>query len=294
MKLSEIFCSTCGRLLCDGEFDIFGVLTTCGQGKKVFSYINDERYQRELVNSDISCIVCTKELLESLPDNIKGIIVAENPGETFWKIHSIQKVIKFATSIGNNCQISDKAYIAKENVVIGNNVIIEEFVSIKEGTKIGDNCVIRAGSIIGGEGFQLQIGCGDTYSVVKHLGSVLIGDNVELQQSVCVDKALFSWDSTVIGDGTKIDNLVHIGHAAKVGKNCKIAAGVILGGSLVTEDNIWFGINATIRNNIIIEKNADISMGSVVTKEVGRDKKVSGNFAIDHNKFIENLKHSIE
>ena len=129
--------------------------------------------------------------------------------------------------------------------------------------------------------------------MVKHLGNVLIGDNVELQQSVCVDKALFSWDSTVIGDGTKVDNLAHIGHAVKIGRNCRITAGVIFAGSVVTQDNVWFGINASIRNNISIEKNANISMGSVVTKRVEKDKKVSGNFAIDHNAFIENIKHSV-
>ncbi len=293
MRLSEIFCDAQGNLLRDGEFDIFGILTTHAQGKKVFSYINDKRFQEELANGDLSCIVCTKELLENLPGHIKGVIISENPGETFWQIHSRQKVIKFPTLIGNNCKISEKAYIAKENVIIGDNAIIEEFVSVKECTKIGDNCVIRAGSVVGGEGFQLQIGSGQAYSVVKHLGNVLIGDNVELQQSVCVDKALFSWDSTVIGDGTKVDNLAHIGHAVKIGRNCRITAGVIFAGSVVTQDNVWFGINASIRNNITIEKNANISMGSVVTKRVEKDKKVSGNFAIDHNAFIENIKHSV-
>lgn len=293
MKLSEIFCDIYGNMLCDGEFDIFGMLSTHIPDKKVFSYISDEKYQGELANSNISCIVCKKEFLDKLPRNIKGIIVAENPGEIFWQMHSRQKVIKIPTTIGVNCQISEKAYIAKENVEIGNNVIIEEFVSIKECSKIGDNCIIRTGSIVGGEGFQLQIRDDNTYSVVKHLGNVIVGNNVELQQSVCIDRAIFQWDSTIIGDGTKVDNLVHVGHAAKVGKNCRITAGVILGGSLITEDNIWFGLNATIRHNILIEKNADISMGSVVTKKVEENKKVSGNFAIDHHKFIENIKQSI-
>ena len=106
MRLSEIFCDAQGNLLRDGEFDIFGILTTHAQGKKVFSYINDKRFQEELANGDLSCIVCTKELLENLPGHIKGVIISENPGETFWQIHSRQQVIKFPTLIGNNCKIS--------------------------------------------------------------------------------------------------------------------------------------------------------------------------------------------
>lgn len=294
MRISELFCTEYGKLICDGEFDIFGMLNTQWQEKRIFSYINDEKYQRELSNSDISCIVCPERLIERLPGNIKGIIVTENPGYIFWKMHSMQIKPKVSTIIGKQCRISDMAYIAKNNVVIGNHVMIEEFVSIKEGVRIGDNCIIRAGSIIGGEGFQLQIGEDSTYSMVKHLGNVVIGNNVELQQSVCVDRAIFDWDSTVIGDGTKADNLVHIGHAVKIGKSCRIAAGATFAGSVQTEDNIWVGPGAVIRNGILIEEGANISLGSVVTRKVEKDKKVSGNFAIDHRTFMENLKHSVE
>jgi len=290
VKISELPCNIDGKILHDGEFDICGMLSTCEQHKRILSYINNERYIRELANEDISCIICTEKLVEVLPKHIKGIIVSENPGVTFWHIHSEQRIIKFPTLIGVNCQISEKAYISPENVIIGNNVIIEEFVSIKAGTQIGDNCVIRAGSIVGGEGFQLQRQSDGTYIVVKHFGKVIIGNNVELQQSVCVDKAIFAWDSTIVGDGTKVDNLVHVGHAAKIGKNCEITAGVIIGGSDIIEDNVWLGLNATIRNTIMVEQNAFVSMGSVVTKKVGRDKQVSGNFAIDHNRFLQNLK----
>lgn len=294
MKLSELFFNSSGKLLSDGEFDIFGMLNTHEQDKKIFSYITNQKYWKELENRDISCIVCTEELLEKLPRSIEGIIVAENPGEVFWDMHSRQKIERFPTTIGRGCQICEQSYIAKENVIIGNNVIIEEFVSIKEGTQIGDNCIIRTGSVIGGEGFQLQARPDNSYAMVKHLGKVVIEDNVELQQAVCVDKAIFNWDSTIIGEGTKADNLVHIGHAVKIGKNCEITADVIFAGSVKTEDNVWFGPNATIRNNILIGGNANVSIGSVVTKKVERNKKVSGNFAIDHDRFMENLKHSIE
>ena len=283
MQLIEIYNNSFGQLLCDGDFDLFGMLNTQKEGKRIFSYINHKKYQEELNNQNLSCIVCTEALLENLPHHIKGIIVAENPGEVFWKMHSRQKIGKVPTLIGDNCQISRQAYIAKNNVVIGNNVIVEEFVSIKEGTQIGDNCIIRAGSIIGGEGFQLQSKYDNTYSVVKHLGGVIIGNDVELQQTVCIDKAIFSWDNTVIGDGTKI-NLANLLNPEYI----------IFAGSVKTGDNIWIGPNATIRNNILIEKNANISLGSVVTKSVEQNQKVSGNFAIAHDKFLENLRHSMK
>ena len=125
---------------------------------------------------------------------------------------------------------------------------------------------------------------------VKHLGGVIINNNVEIQYNTCIDKAVYPWDNTIIGDYCKIDNLVYIGHGVKVNSGCMIAANTTIGGRTNIEKNSWIGLNSTISNGLVIGERAKINIGSVVTKNIEKDNSVSGNFAIDHSKFIKFIK----
>jgi UDP-3-O-[3-hydroxymyristoyl] glucosamine N-acyltransferase len=185
--------------------------------------------------------------------------------------------------------ISPLASIALNNVIIGDNVLIEEFAVIRENTVIGDNSVIRAGVKVGGEGFECRRQA-DAIESVLHLGGVIIGKNVEVQYNTCIDKALFPWDNTEIGDFTKIDNLVHVGHAVKIGKRVLVVANCGLGGCTVIGDDSWIGFGATVSNLLSVGQNARANIGAVVTRNIADNASVTGNFAIDHQRFIENLK----
>lgn len=293
MRLSELHIKENAKLLCDSEFDIFGILSTNFDDRKVFSYIGDERYIDELLgNKAISCIVCNEQIRVKLPDNVKGIIIAENPGEVFWRLHDRQKRQDKATAIGENCRINERAYVAEKNVSIGNNVVIEEFVSIKEGTVIGDNCVIRAGSMIGGMGLQLQLESNGRHRCVEHFGGVIIEDDVEIEQNVCVDRAIFAWDNTIVGNGTKIGGLCQISHAVKIGQNCCITGGVVIAGSVKIGDGVWIGINSSINNSIQIGNNAWVSMGGVVSRDIKENGKVIGNLAVSQKRFQKEMQES--
>ncbi|MEG1408161.1 MAG: UDP-3-O-(3-hydroxymyristoyl)glucosamine N-acyltransferase, partial [Ruthenibacterium sp.] len=92
-------------------------------------------------------------------------------------------------------------------------------------------------------------------------------------------------------ENTKLDNFVHIGHAAKIEKNVLIAAHACIGGRTVIMPNAWIGIGAIVRNGIRIGCGARVNMGAVVTKSVSDGQSVTGNFAIDHQKFMSNLKN---
>lgn len=275
-----------------GSFETLG-LNIASVEKKILSFIEEEKYLKDIKKS-ITCIITKRELVDKVPSGI-GIIISANPRITFFNLHN--KLLnndnycreKARTIIGSNCSIKDSAIISDYNVVIGNNVVIEENVIIRENVVIGDNTVIRAGVIIGGEGFECKRN-GETTFSVKHLGGVLIGHDVEIQYNSCVDKAVYPWDDTIVGDYCKIDNFVHLGHACKIGMRTMIAANAVIGGRTVIGNDCWIGITATISNGLNIGDNVRMNIGSVVTRDIESNNSVTGNFAIEHSRFIEFIK----
>ncbi|MGN1270363.1 MAG: UDP-3-O-(3-hydroxymyristoyl)glucosamine N-acyltransferase [Clostridia bacterium] len=293
MKLSECFKIEGKKLINEQEFDTLGILASKTE-KNICTFIDDDKYISD-IKDNFTMLITTQELYEKLKDRKCGFYITEFPRIEFFNIHNklcsnsnyVRK--SFETKVGKSCNISKLACIAEKNVIIGNNVIIEEFVSIKENVVIGDNTIIRAGSIIGGCGFEFKRNK-DKIMPVNHVGGVKIENNVEIQYNTTIDKAIYPWDDTIIGEYTKIDNLNHIGHACKIGRCVMLPAASIIGGRTVIEDNVWIGIGCTVRNGITIGKNARCNMGAVVTRNVEENTSVTGNFAIDHETFINNVK----
>lgn len=293
MKLSEIVKWIDDAIVIkDGEFDFFKLITQ-QEPYNCLTFIEDERY---LINIDesIKCIICNDRIANKISDEI-GVIISKRPKIDFFSIYNEltykkNMEIKKKTLVGKNCFISDKCIIDDYNVIIGDNVIIEENVIIRSNVEIGNNSIIRAGTIIGGEGFQFVKNGKESILPIVHAGKVKIGENVELQYGVRVDKAVFEYDSTVIDNYTKIDNNVHVGHAAKLGKRCLAAANALVSGSTIIGDDCWIGAGAIISNSIVIGNGCRVNIGSVVTKDLESGKSVSGNFAIDHTKFLNFIK----
>ena len=154
-------------------------------------------------------------------------------------------------------EISDKAYINYDCVKIGNNVSIGPFSSI------GRSAV----------GFRRT----SSGSLVRfpQKGGVIIGDNVIIQSCVCIDRGALG--DTIIGEGTVIDNLVHIAHNVKIGKNCMIVANAMIAGSAEIGDNSWIAPSASILNGIKIGRNCVIGMGAVVINDIDDDSVVVGS-----------------
>ena len=291
MKLSNFF--TENEIINEQDFEALGIVSSKTE-KKICTFIDSEKYISEIGNN-VSMLITTKEIFEKVKDKACGFYIAENPRIKFFEIHNElsenneYKRKDFVTTFGENCKISKMSNISDKNVTIGNNVIIEEFVSIKENVTIGDNVIIRAGSVIGGTGFEFKR-IENSMLPVKHIGGVKIDDNVEIQYNVTIDKAIYPWDDTIIGKNSKIDNLIHIAHGCKIGKNVMLPSGSTIGGRVIIDDDAWIGIGCIIRNGIRIGKNARCNMGAVVTKDVQDGESVSGNFAMDHNVFINNIK----
>lgn len=133
---------------------------------------------------------------------------------------------------------------------------------------------IGQGAIIGGDGFGYVRQDDNTLLKMPHTGNVVIEENVEIGSNTCIDRAVVG--STIIGAGTKIDNLVHIAHGVKIGKNCLIVAGTVIGGSCEIGNNCFIGINASIKNKVKIGNNVTIGMGAIVLADVPDGVTVKG------------------
>lgn len=275
----------------------FEVLALCGAKihQKFCTFILDEKYINDVMSDNISMVITTEKIKEKIEGLKCGFAITEDPRNFFFSLHNAlafnEEYIRprKKTIISETASVDDMTSIAEYNVVIGENVIIEPFVKIYENVTIGDNTVIRSGCCIGGEGYEFKRH-DDRIMPVIHMGGVEIGNHVEIQNNSCVDKAVYPWDNTVIEDYVKIDNLVHVAHAVKIGKNTMIVAQSGIGGRTVIGTNTWIGFGATIRNGIRIGNHARVNMGSVVTKPVGDGESVTGNFAIPHEKFINRMK----
>ncbi len=277
MLLSEILALNSNfELFREGDFSSLG-LNISEADEKLLSFIESEKFLSQLSKS-ISCVITTKEMASKIPESI-GVIISEVPRIDFFNLHN--KLIRnkcykredFETEIGENCSISPTAIISNKNVKIGNNVVIEEYVIIREHTTIKDNCIIRANTVIGGEGYEFKRYDNKTIGV-DHIGGVIIEENAEIQYSACIDKAIYPWDNTIIGEYSRIDNLVHIAHAVKVGKRCFITSKTTIGGRTIIGDDCWFGIGATVSNGLIIGNNSSISLGAVVTRSLKENSKI--------------------
>lgn len=297
MKLSQMRIYVRGQLINDNEFEMLEQCTAeCGG--PFLTFMENPKFL-ERINPNATCVLCRPDMTEAVAKRHPGIgiMAVAEPRRCFFEIHNAlydKSRFSFTTRIGRNCQISPHAVIAEKGVVIGDNAVVEDFVQINKGAVIGNNCIIHSHVVIAGKSYTFVQSSDGELIGVNDGGSVEIGNNVEIFPFVNIAVGVLEADITKIGDGTKIDALVHIGHGARIGKNCKIVAGTQVGGNAVLGDNCSLGINSTISNRLYLGDNSKVSLGAVVTKNLEENSKVSGNFAIDHDVFMHNLKKSVE
>lgn len=211
-------------------------------------------------------------------------------------IHTSAVVHKSA-NLGKGVKIGANCYIGK-NVTIGDGTIVYPNVTIMDDTIIGMGCIIWSGTVIrerceighqcifhtnvsiGADGFGFRPSP-DGRGLVKipQIGNVVIGNGVEIGENSCVDRGKFS--STIIGDGSKIDNLVQIGHNSVMGRSCIMAGHSGLAGSVTLGDGVIIGGSASIKDHTTIHSGATVGAGSGVVGDVAAGKTVLGYPACD-------------
>lgn len=139
----------------------------------------------------------------------------------------------------------------------------------------GENVKIGANCSLGGDGFGYEKDENGNWIKFPHFGHIIIEDNVEISNNVCIDRGVIG--NTIIQKGTKIDNLVHVAHNVIVGANTLIIAKSMIGGSATIGENCWIGPSSSIINGISIGNNVTVGIGSNVIKDVPDNIVVAGN-----------------
>lgn len=189
-----------------------------------------------------------------------------------------QAYIGHEVSIGAGSAIGAAAYIG-DNVSIGEAAWIHPHARIMGRCEIGDRAVLHAGCVIGSDGFGWAFVDGRAERIPQ-LGNVVLEDDVEIGANTCVDRAQMG--STRIGEGTKIDNLVMVGHNCRIGKHCVIAALAGLAGSTIIGDYVKVGGQSGFRGHLTIGSGTTLAGGTGVWGNIGSGMTVSGNPAQDH------------
>jgi UDP-3-O-[3-hydroxymyristoyl] glucosamine N-acyltransferase len=310
MKLREIAERLRCRLAGDGEIDIEGVAGLQEAGPRQLTFLSNPRYARHVPQTRAAAILLEKEI----PGLSLPCLISENPYlhfarvlEWFYQpprpeagVHPTAVIAPSAT-IGANARIGPYAVVG-EDVVIGSDATLHPHVVIYAGAKIGDrfeahsHAVVREyceigdrvllqnGVVVGSDGFGFaRQDDGFHYKIVQS-GKVVVEDDVEIQAHTCIDRAAVG--ETRIGRGTKIDNLVQIGHAVQVGEKNILCARVGIAGSTSLGDNCVLAGQVGLINHLTIGDNVLMTAQTGVAQDVATGQKISGSPAIENRLWL--------
>ena len=202
---------------------------------------------------------------------------------------SVNSVIDNGVVIGDNFSIDNFSSIG-HNCFIGNNVKIGKNVSISNSI-IGDNVTIGDGTKVGQAGFGFTYDTNNNPLKIYHIGRVIIQNNVNINSNCTIDRG--SFNDTIIGENSFIDNLVHIAHNVTIGNNCMIAGQCGFAGSTKIGDFVQIGGQAGIAGHIKIDDFVKIAAKSGVIRDIAKGETVMGYPAINLNKYLKNYKKSM-
>ncbi|MDO8488529.1 MAG: UDP-3-O-(3-hydroxymyristoyl)glucosamine N-acyltransferase [Candidatus Omnitrophota bacterium] len=298
--LTEIAKFIGGQVIGDGNILITGVSGIKEAADGDITFLANPKYSSLMDKTHAAAIVTCADAQKTT----KPVIVIDNPSLAFAKIISMfmpdevghpkridptvmmgknvtlgagvaigpYTVIEDDVTIGDNTIIYASCYIG-HHTKIGAKTLIYPHVSIRERVDIGARVIIHSGTVIGSDGFGFATIKG-IHHKIPQVGTVEIGDDVEIGANVTIDRARF--DRTIIGRGTKIDNLVQIAHNVVIGENSLIVAQVGISGSTIIGNSVILGGQAGLVGHITVGDNAIVTAQTGVAKSVPADTMVSG------------------
>lgn len=253
------------RMIGDENFPVFGTneIHRVKSGEIVF--VNHPKYYEKALNSAATIILIDKEV--DCPEG-KALLVSDDPFRDFNKINThFRRIYSFTEElhdleVGEGTKIHPSAVIGNE-VKIGKNCLIFPNVVIGDGTIIGDNVIIQSGTVLGGDAFYYRKLDGNFDRLIS-VGNVIIENNVEIGNNCTIDRGVT--DSTIIGEGSVLDNQIQIGHDTIIGKRCMIASLVGIAGCCILEDEV------TVWGQVGMASGVRVESGTVLLGKTGVNK----------------------
>lgn len=306
-----------GKIIGDGKTVISGVSPIENGQQGHLSFVGQSRFSHYIDTTDCAVLIVSESLVED-KEYKPTIIVVEDAYLSFQILmnlyqemqgrktgieagshfHDTAKVgedvyigaftyVSEKARIGDGTQIFPHVYIGK-GVKIGKNCKIDSGARIYDYCIVGDNCVIHSNTVIGGDGFGFQP-TAEGFKKIPQLGNVIIGDDVEIGSNCSIDRATIG--STIIGKGTKIDNLIQIAHNVIIGENNVIAAQAGIAGSTVIGDWNQIGGQVGIVGHIKIGNQVKIQAQSGVNHTAKDGEVLYGSPAINYSDYRRNYVH---
>ncbi len=262
------------KLIGDHTLQATGINELHKVSKGDLVFVDHPKYYENCINSEASFIIINKEM--EVPSG-KALLIVENPFEAYCKIvnhfrpfEPSSKLISESAIIGEDTFIYPNVFVGN-HVTIGKNCIIYPNVTIMDHCIIGDHVVIQSGSVIGSNAFYYNTKKNREvwYKKMPDCGRVIIEDDVEIGAGCTIDRGV-SHD-TILGRGTKLDNMVHVGHDTVVGKNCLMAAQVAIAGAATLKDGV------TLWGQVGVSKTLTIGENAVIFAQSGVGGDLEGN-----------------
>ena len=299
LTLSEIAKHLDGEVIGDPTCLIKGVSEIQNSEPNTITFLGNPLYGKYLINTQAAAVIVENS---DVLDGRNGIVV-QNPQlalaralslflestDTTPLIHpssiissnaqigkdvniSAGVIIQDGVSIGDGSSIGSNVVI-ETNTTIGKNCKIFSNVSLYHGITLGKNVIVHSGTSIGCDGFG-YVTENDIHEKIPQTGTVIIGDNVEIGSNCAIDRATIG--NTVVGEMTKIDNLVHIAHNVKIGKGCLLTAGFAIAGSSEVGDYCTFAGQVGVAPHLKIGNRSIVAAKSGVTKSLKGNKIYAG------------------
>lgn len=314
LSLAEIAARLGGDVLGDGETRIHRVapLPTAGAGD--ISFLSNPKFAGALATTAASALILTP----AAADGFSGArIITANPYAYYARVTALLNPVHVGFSgidasavlrspVPASCKIGPHVTIGK-SVVIGENVVLHAGCVIGDGASIGDDsllhpnvtiyhdcrvgkrAIIHAGTVIGSDGFGFAPD-GKDWIKIPQIGRVIVGDDVEFGANCAVDRGAL--EDTVIGDGCKLDNQVHIAHNCKIGARTVLAGCVGIAGSTTLGEHCIVGGGSLISGHIELAPDTMISGGTTVIKSIRKSGVYTSVFPLDeHEDWIRNASH---
>ncbi len=282
----------CGARLRDAHLadrPIAGVATLERANGSELSFVSGKRYLAQLKASAAGAVLLPEALADQAPDGVARL-VSDDPAAAYARIAAelhVERRHEGEAFVHPDARLEDDVQLGLGVVIgpgaavgrgtrLGTRAILGAGVHVGRGCDIGANVVLKhalvgdrvrilSGAVIGEAGFGVGAGSGGTVDLPQ-LGRVILQDGVSVGAATCIDRGAF--DDTIIGEGTKIDNLVQVGHNCVIGRHCLLAGHVGLSGSVTVGDGVQFGGRAGIADHVTIGDRAVIMAAAGVMKDV--------------------------